>query len=190
MIEGQKEVVCDRCLTKTNSVFRPVDGTEWYCEACWVHKKATEAPVSALDDLLAENERLKTELEHAKRHAGIQSMLLKARSVHCDGVHAALTKAGIPSNKQKEFPEDSDGLGIVERVELAMAAHAHYKKALSEIASGSPSILKDGSIDRRCAMCATHIDHAREALDWALWPAIPGTPATAAPSTAAPATEH
>jgi len=258
---------------------------------------------STIDTLLAENNALKAELAQAKAHAARQSVLLRMQDTHREGVHAALTKAGIPSMKTKEFPEDSDGIGIIERVELAMAELQKYradllaaadrmwtktkpdevkypkrtyktmwwmyelevagmevttseidlavrqeemhirqweqvlkmrgaasgnpptrlmgrlsrswywyvlacraseyagecyrneqaehaktktellkvKKALGEIGSGSPSTFKDGLIDgpgpgtRTCTMCATHIDHAREALDWAPWPAIPGT---------------
>ena len=53
---------------------------------------------------------------------------------------------------------------------------AKVVKYLSDIASGSPGVVQPGTASERpCALCLAHINHAREALGYAPWPAVPGT---------------
>lgn len=65
------------------------------------------------------------------------------------------------------------------------ALSIHVKQPVSEhraleiIASASPSLHRHGHGEVACAVCATHIDLAREALGCAPLPAAPGTPADA-----------
>lgn len=49
-------------------------------------------------------------------------------------------------------------------------------KHLRDIASGSPGVVQPGTpSERPCALCLAHINHAREALGFEKWPAVPAT---------------
>ncbi len=50
------------------------------------------------------------------------------------------------------------------------------EQALSDIASGSPAVTHPGTEnERQCSLCLAHINHARDAMGYDRWPAVPGT---------------
>jgi hypothetical protein len=60
-------------------------------------------------------------------------------------------------------------------LEIALAERDRLWKTLSDIASGSPCMLDPGTAtERTCKLCEAHINHARDALGFERWPAVPG----------------
>lgn len=64
---------------------------------------------------------------------------------------------------------------VITRERLAELERA--ERALKDISSGSPAVFNPGTPHEfKCSLCHAHIDEARRALGYQLWPAVPHTP--------------
>lgn len=142
---------CDRC--RSPAMIRTWTGQEWLCLGC--HPSVNGDQVSelhaALKQLLSDVKKLTAERDMWKANHDNQVLLRRAVT---------------------QRPDLADQSAGVQALETKLV---DITKALTDIASGSPALHRNGTAEHSCSLCAAHIAVARDALAWQPWPAIPWT---------------